>query len=478
MYRWWVKATVRTRRTWTAGQCWGTQHKSSDRRRMQKADVGSPSFGSEDSWRANDESPFPSKPALARSATRRPTKRVPPIAAAQSERFSSKEDDQDSAYEDSLERGLFDESKSEMMKYLKSLRGAPKMMNSLKSIRSSASKKKEEKFGGHSRSRSPSPDLHESGIWSTISSNGESDTGSISNRSKKGKKTESPFESRPKLARTNSFSKKKPELSSPEDSGVSSAGNSGVIRIDYNPSSGVTFRENKTSNVQVVGKGYSEDQENLDRRVSVGDPTQKYATEGGCRKTVIEFSFKKKFGTVSNAHTAETMKKVAFVSMLFHCPLLSPLGVASMHSYGAVEWDDEKMPTQDSIVVVGKAPTYGSQRLHQRGGWGVSINRQGSSDEPGMDETDNLYLEDENSKAMSKAMKDRLAKAQKQKEEELEQQRIERERKKQEHDEKLRKERERQQEKLKRLNTSESIPVTTPKKSPSPRKEARQWAVS
>lgn len=25
-----------------------------------------------------------------------------------------------------------------------------------------------------------------------------------------------------------------------------------------------------------------------------------------------------------------------------------------MHSYGAVEWDDEKMPTQDSIGVVGK----------------------------------------------------------------------------------------------------------------------------
>jgi hypothetical protein len=73
---------------------------------------------------------------------------------------------------------------------------------------------------------------------------------------------------------------------------------------------------------------------------------------------------------------------------------------------------------------------------------------------------------------MSRAMKDRLAKAQKIKEEELEQQRIERERKKQEHDEKLRKEREPQQEKLKRLNTSESIPVTTPKKSPSPRKKA------
>ncbi|XP_062617825.1 TOG array regulator of axonemal microtubules protein 1-like isoform X2 [Saccostrea cucullata] len=422
--------------------------------RSSETDVGSPNFSNEDSWRGtNDESPFPSKPALARSATRRPAKRVPPIAAAQSERFSSsKEDDQDSAYEDSVERGLYDESKSEMM-------------NSLKSIRSSASKKKEEqieKYGSHSRSSSPSADLHESGIWSTISSNGESDTGSISNRSKKSKKAESPFESRPKLARTNSFSKKKPE-SSPEDSGISSAGNSGVIRIDYNPASGVTFRENKTSNVQVVGKGYNDDQEALDRRASVGG-----------------------------------LNKVRDRRRMQKGPLLSPLGVASMHSYGAVEWDDEKMPTQDSIGVVGKGmfdssngaehavnagnsqsgdrhdrkPPRSDRKDFTSGVVGISINRQGSNDEPGMEEADDLSVEDDNSKAMSKAMKDRLAKAQRQKEEELEQQRIEREKKKQEHDEKLRKERERQQEKLKRLNTSESIPVTTPKKSPSPRKKA------
>ena len=32
-----------------------------------------------------------------------------------------------------------------------------------------------------------------------------------------------------------------------------------VIRIDYNPSSGVTFRENRTSDVQVVGKGYNDE---------------------------------------------------------------------------------------------------------------------------------------------------------------------------------------------------------------------------
>ncbi|XP_056020659.1 TOG array regulator of axonemal microtubules protein 1-like isoform X15 [Ostrea edulis] len=383
--------------------------------------------------RATDESPFPSKPALARSATRRPAKRVPPIAAAQSERFSSsssKEDDQDSAYEDSLEKGLYDESKSEMMKYLKKLRGGAKMMNSLKSIRSSASKKKEkiEKFGGNSRSRSPSPspDLHESGIWSTISSNGESDSGSISSRPKKGKKTESPFESRPKLARTNSFSKKKSE-SSQDDSGVSSAGNSGVIRIDYNPSSGVTFRENKTSTVQVVGKGYNEDQEVMDKRGSVGG--------------------------LNKVRDRRRMQKGMFDSSngMEHAVNAGNSQSGDRH--------DRKPPRTD-------------RKDFTSGVVGVSINRQGSSDEPGMEETDDLSLEDDNSKAMSRAVKDRLAKAQKIKEEELEQQRIERERKKQEHDEKLRKERERQQEKLKRLNTSESIPVTTPKKSPSPRKKA------
>lgn len=65
----------------------------------------------------------------------------------------------------------------------------------------------------------------------------------------------------------------------------------------------------------------------------------------------------------------------------------------------------------------------------------------------------------QSNKSMSKAMKERLERAQKKKEEEAEQQRIEREKKKQEHDEKLRKERERQQEKLRRLNTNESIGI-------------------
>lgn len=63
------------------------------------------------------------------------------------------------------------------------------------------------------------------------------------------KKTEFFFEFRLKLVRINFFFKKKLEVSSFEDLGVSSVGNSGVIRIDYNFFSGVIFRENKTFNV-------------------------------------------------------------------------------------------------------------------------------------------------------------------------------------------------------------------------------------
>lgn len=43
----------------------------------------------------------------------------------------------------------------------------------------------------------------------------------------------------------------------------------------------------------------------------------------------------------------------AFV-VVFAGPLLSPLGVASVYSHGALEWDDDKIPTSDGIGVIGK----------------------------------------------------------------------------------------------------------------------------
>ncbi|XP_052097639.1 TOG array regulator of axonemal microtubules protein 1-like isoform X14 [Mytilus californianus] len=399
----------------------------------------------------DDESPIPTKAALARSATKRSTpKKVPPIPAQSTERLVShqREDDGDSAYATSLESTLAEESHMEMMKYLKSIHGGPKMMHSLKSIRSSASKKKEKISSRHgsqrsisSRSRSPSPDTHESGIWSTASSNrdSESDANSLSSRGRKGKKTESPFESKPKLARTNSLERKPHDLT--VDTNKNEIGKS-VIRIDYNPSSGVTFRENRTSDVQVVGKGYN-DEPNETKPIIMG----------------------------ANGRRRRVQPKG---------PLLSPLGVASVNSHGALDWDDDKIPTSDGIGVIGKGmfdssngfehsstgnnqskdndkkPQRSDRKDFTSGVVGVSVNNRTGSN----DELFNDYAEEEDlNKSMSKAMRERLEKAQKKKEEEAEQQRIEREKKKQEHDEKLRKERERQQEKLRRLNTNESIGI-------------------
>lgn len=56
---------------------------------------------------------------------------------------------------------------------------------------------------------------------------------------------ESPFETKPKLARTSSYNNKKVDDE--------------TVYVDYNPTSGVTFRENKNSDVHVVGKGYNDD---------------------------------------------------------------------------------------------------------------------------------------------------------------------------------------------------------------------------
>ncbi|XP_071163842.1 TOG array regulator of axonemal microtubules protein 1-like isoform X43 [Mytilus edulis] len=376
----------------------------------------------------DDESPIPTKAALARSATKRSTpKKVPPIPAQSTERLIShqRDDDGDSAYATSLESTLAEESHLEMMKYLKSIHGGPKMMHSLKSIRSSASKKKEKISSRHgsqrsisSRSRSPSPDTHESGIWSTASSNrdSESDANSLSSRGRKGKKTESPFESKPKLARTNSLDRKPHDLT--VDTNKNEIGKSSVIRIDYNPSSGVTFRENRTSDVQVVGKGYN-DEPNETKPIIMG-------ANGRRRRVQPKGMFDSSNG-FEHSSTGNNQSK-----------------------------DSDKKPQRSD------------RKDFTSGVVGVSVNNRTGSN----DELFNDYAEEEDlNKSMSKAVKERLEREKKKKEEEAELQRIEREKKKQEHEEKLRKERERQQEKLRRLNTNESIgieSISIPNQPPGP----------
>ncbi|XP_071163837.1 TOG array regulator of axonemal microtubules protein 1-like isoform X38 [Mytilus edulis] len=397
---------------------------------QEPVDVLPPNTHNEEAyWRGkDDESPIPTKAALARSATKRSTpKKVPPIPAQSTERLIShqRDDDGDSAYATSLESTLAEESHLEMMKYLKSIHGGPKMMHSLKSIRSSASKKKEKISSRHgsqrsisSRSRSPSPDTHESGIWSTASSNrdSESDANSLSSRGRKGKKTESPFESKPKLARTNSLDRKPHDLT--VDTNKNEIGKSSVIRIDYNPSSGVTFRENRTSDVQVVGKGYN-DEPNETKPIIMG-------ANGRRRRVQPKGMFDSSNG-FEHSSTGNNQSK-----------------------------DSDKKPQRSD------------RKDFTSGVVGVSVNNRTGSN----DELFNDYAEEEDlNKSMSKAVKERLEREKKKKEEEAELQRIEREKKKQEHEEKLRKERERQQEKLRRLNTNESIgieSISIPNQPPGP----------
>ncbi|KAH3848001.1 hypothetical protein DPMN_090337, partial [Dreissena polymorpha] len=73
----------------------------------------------EDKKGKDEESPIPLKATLARSATRRTNKKVPPISSSSN---YGRDDDADSAYATSLESTLEAESKKEMMSSLKGIR--------------------------------------------------------------------------------------------------------------------------------------------------------------------------------------------------------------------------------------------------------------------------------------------------------------------------------------------------------------------
>ncbi|XP_071081415.1 TOG array regulator of axonemal microtubules protein 1-like isoform X2 [Haliotis cracherodii] len=368
-----------------------------------------------------DETPIFLKPTLARgSATRRKSPKVPPINTSSSPSYSNiRDDDSDSAYAASLDDV-----------------GGQEMQSSLRQIRNSASKKKAERLEKQSsrQSLNSSPPFsdnnEESGIFSTMSQKDEE------NR-KKGKN--SPFESKPKLARNNSVRKKNGD-------GFDIEGSSSNISQNYNPASGVTFRENRNSDVQVVGKGYNDDSSSTDSRP---------------------------LGTVNNK-AARDRRRVTKGSTL------SPLGMTSLHSYGAIEIDDDKTPSQEHIALFGKGmfdqppatteyPVSGMQsrdRLDRRltggdpkavpnGVVGVGV-RQNEADlgfEEDMDEDLNA--------SMTKTFREKIAAKQQQQREEVELKKFEQEKKRQEKEErqreKERKEKERQQEKLRRLSSSESI---------------------
>ncbi|XP_013387933.1 TOG array regulator of axonemal microtubules protein 1-like [Lingula anatina] len=282
------------------------------------------------------ESPIPLKPTLARgSASKR--HKVPPLSDRGSAR---REDDEKDSGRDSLENTLDGAPNSE------------ELNTSLRSIRTSAKRKVEKlfekldrqeqnQFGtdpGQENSNSPSPDyLLESGVFSPLSTLSPRDEASeVSDKGSRrtsNKKSDSPFETKPRIARMNSMKEKKKSQENLLDNNNRMEKES--PHLDYNPNSGVTFKENPNSDVKVIGRGYAED-----------------ATPGDLRASQIH----------SKAREKRRLAKG---------PVLSPLGMASMYSHGAADPEEEK--AANGIGVVGKEFMLSKQKHFHHFGCQMSL---------------------------------------------------------------------------------------------------------
>ncbi|KAI8785321.1 TOG array regulator of axonemal microtubules protein 1 [Biomphalaria glabrata] len=364
-----------------------------------------------------DEFPVPRKATIARgSATRR---KVPPIST------SSEFDDSDSAYAAS------DESRSGIN-------------GSLKTIRNSASKKRADKLFEKIEKQS---NLKNQSSPSSNSAHSD-DSGSPSNEQKKSVKKPEPKSNHV----INNNKAKRPNENADNDESPSR----GTLKhIEYNPISGVTFRENKNSDVQIVGKGYGDD------------------STGGDGKIVPPMATAK-------------LKEKRRLNNRGSLSSFSSGGQPIMYLPGSVVQDIDDLGDK-GITLVGKGmfdisnnldhapvPTH-EDRLERRrmdvktipaGVVGVAMHSTAdlssySSETSGVDED----FDDETNLSLTQSLKEKVAMKHQQRLEEDERRRIEKERrekekeerKEREKEEKLRKERERQQEKLKRLSSAESI---------------------
>ncbi|GFR83234.1 protein FAM179B-like [Elysia marginata] len=415
-----------------------------------------------------DESPIPRRATIARgSATRR---KVPPISPS-----SDFYDDNDSAYAPSDE-------------------GRSGMNGSLRTIRNSATKKRAEKIferlDKSSVGSSPSSNadqLEESGIFSASSQHNNEYSARKSTK-KQDSKLVHTNSTNGLRGNNNTNANNKRNIVSDADAdtdvyggyshihsrnmgaGAGGAGGvvgggAGMVHIDYNPSSGVTFRENRNSDVQVVGRGYGDDNSS-----SVSAPA----------------------GPTSTTNAGRLKDRRRFSN---RGPLISPsaLGMAASHLPGFIgpDSEDKLSPSHDaSITLVGRgmfeppsAPSdfgpgiIGGQsqdgRLDRRkmevkaappGVVGIAVRSNADLSSSETSAADEDY-EDEHNVTIPQSLKEKVAVKQQQRQEEDERRRAEKERKEREREErrerekeeKLKRERERQQEKLKRLSSAESI---------------------
>ncbi|CAL1537741.1 unnamed protein product [Lymnaea stagnalis] len=332
------------------------------------------------------------------------------------------------------------------------------MNGSLKTIRNSASKKRADKLfeklekqnSQKSFASSTSGNhLEESGIFSATSQN----------ETKKSVKKQEPKQT------INNNQRNKRNNDEADDSNSTS----GISHIEYNPTSGVTFRENRTSDVQVVGRGYGDDSAEVKLAPS----------------------------TINNIKLKEKKRINNNRGQLFSYSTLGPSG---MHLPGSTDTDTDghNMPGSDSgITLVGRGmfdtspnsdhtPPAVAQshdgRLDRRkaevkaapaGVVGIAVRSTADLSSYGSESSGPVDdWEDENNLSLTQSLKEKVAVKQQQRQEEDERKRAEKERKERERErkerekeerkerereEKLRKEKERQQEKLKRLSSAESI---------------------
>ncbi|KAL8583772.1 hypothetical protein ACOMHN_000393 [Nucella lapillus] len=208
-----------------------------------------------------DESPIPLKPALARgtsthrsTTTTTTTPKVPPISSSphhhhhphHDRSHSRHDDDTDSAYSISVSstpsrtgsqrnRGIHSSGKNKAQRLFERI----EKQESRQSLASSPTES----------DRLP----EESGIFSSSST-------ITSVKSKSNFTATTTAEPKAKASSTHAgMPRKRGNNNSSNLENLDSNENRHMVHLDYNPNSGVTFRHNPNSDVQVVGRGYNED---------------------------------------------------------------------------------------------------------------------------------------------------------------------------------------------------------------------------
>ncbi|XP_078590498.1 TOG array regulator of axonemal microtubules protein 1-like isoform X3 [Branchiostoma floridae x Branchiostoma japonicum] len=431
----------------------------------------SPRYKGKEPAREN-QTPIPMKPALARSASKRRNKVIPPIPT--SGEPSPREGDEldsgrDSSYIPTSNRE-HGHAEPEI-----------DMESSLRQIRNSASKKRAQKLVNSmsetslysslsaASSRSPSPpssSLDDSGLFSPMSTlplDEDANSTPKTTPKRKGKSgAESPFGSKPIMARRASAGRRR----SPPTEGDFEQ-NTEPNPFEYQPNSGVTFRDKPSSDVSVVGQrmSYSNMADASEPRPAepVKKPSQPLASP----------TLPSRPAPPKGNDLRDRKKQKG-----------SPMpGMASLQHPGAADMDDGGNINNDHVVIVGRGMLSGStstmdtteplagdraspplrKRSNQdereeppAGVYGVGV-RQGGNDDYDSD----FDEEDPNNISMSRATRERLNSKQQQRKEEIraekraEKERQEQERREQEKQERERKQREREENEKRRREREE-----------------------